>query len=71
MQPGSLLKPKGGFVTWSSFEDEEDLGRMNPLPRPLMVIASVLLVIKATRHPRRALRRVREILRETRVQADD
>lgn len=52
-------------------DEDTDPGRMHVLSEPLMVIACALLVIKAIRHPRRALRRAREIVRETKQDSVD
>lgn len=45
-------------------EDEADIGGMNPLTGLEMLGGAVLLILKSIRHPRRALRRAREIARE-------
>lgn len=45
-------------------EDEDDIGGMNPLTGLEMLGGVVLLILKTIRHPRRALRRAREIARE-------
>lgn len=44
--------------------DADDLGGMNPLTGLEMLDGVILLILKTIRHPRRALRRAREIARE-------
>ena len=45
-------------------DDEDDNLGMHVMPEPMMVLAAILLIAKAIRHPRRAIRRAREIARE-------